>query len=196
MFRTDALEEGWSYIGQSTRLDRNRLHRYFGSGDLVRPVFEERGPAGLQKTVLATATNQVELHYLDMLHIARARRDGAQLVNGDFGGPRPFNAIQLPLWNTAPADLRAAADPDRFYQALLKDRDKVEQAIQDAGSIPVDEFYLGMERDLLATQDLSHACSSCGSVAGEVCGTNAKSLTELHRPARNHSKWPRREVRT
>lgn len=45
--------------------------------------------------MLATATNQLELHYLEMLHIARARRDGAQLLNGDFGGPRPFNAIQL-----------------------------------------------------------------------------------------------------
>lgn len=129
VFRTDALEEGWSYIGQGTRLDRNCLQGYLGSGDLIRPVLEERGPEGLQKTVLATATNQLELHYLEMLHIARVRRDGTQLLNGDFGGPRPFNAIQLALWNTAPAILRAAADPDRFYQALLKDRDKVEQAI-------------------------------------------------------------------
>lgn len=49
VFRTDALEEGWSYIGQSMRLDRNRLHGHLGSGDLIRPVLEERGPAGLKR---------------------------------------------------------------------------------------------------------------------------------------------------
>jgi hypothetical protein len=76
VFRTDALEDGWSYIGQSTRLDRTFLDGYFGSGDFIRQVLEQRGPAGLQKSVLATAENQLELHYLEMLHIARARRDG------------------------------------------------------------------------------------------------------------------------
>jgi hypothetical protein len=191
VFRTDALEDGWSYIGQSTRLDRNFLDGYFGSGDFIRRVLEQRGPAGLQKSVLATAANQLELHYLEMLHIAQARRDGVQLLNGDFGGPRPSNAIQFALWNVAPAVMRAASDSERFYQALVKHRDMVEQAILDAGSIPDDEFYAGMERDLLATQDLSHACPNCGSVAGEVCRTNAKSVTQPHRPARNHSKRPR-----
>jgi hypothetical protein len=191
VFRTDALEDGWSYIGQSTRLDRKFLDGYFGSGDFTRQVLEQRGPAGLQKSVLATAGNQNELHYLEMLHIAQARRNGVQLLNGDFGGPRPFSTIQLALWNTAPAVMQAASDSERFYQALVKHRDMVEQAIVDAGSIPDDDFYAGMERDLLATQDLSHACPSCGSVAGEVCRTNAKSLTEPHRPARNHSKRPR-----
>lgn len=191
IFRTDALEDGWSYIGQSTRLDRKSLDGYFGSGDFIRQALEQRGPAGLQKSVLATAVNQLELHYLEMLHIAQARRDGAQLLNGDLGGPRPFNVIQLALLNVAPAVMLAATDSERFHQALVKHRDMVEQAILDAGSIPDDEFYAGMERDLLATQDLSHACPSCGSAAGEICRTNAKSLTQPHRPARNHSKRPR-----
>jgi hypothetical protein len=127
VFRTDALEDGWSYIGQSTRLDRNSLDGYFGSGDLIRQVIEQRGPAGLQKSVLATAANQLDLHYLEMLHIAQARRDDVQLLNGDFGGPRPSNAIQFALWNVAPAVMRAASDSERFYQALVKHRDMVEQ---------------------------------------------------------------------
>ncbi|WP_420481501.1 zinc finger domain-containing protein [Arthrobacter jiangjiafuii] len=54
-----------------------------------------------------------------------------------------------------------------------------------------DEFYEGHERDLLATMDLSHDCPSCGSPAGEVCRTNAKSLTLPHNPSKNHAKRPR-----
>lgn len=191
VFRTDAVEDGWSYIGQSTRLDREHLDYYFGSGELVRQVLEQRGHAGLQKRILATAKTQLELHYLEMLHIAQARSDGVQLLNGDFGGPRPFNAVQLALWDVAPEVMRAARDPKRFYRALVKHRDMVEQAILDAGRTSNDDFYAGMERDLLATQDLSHSCPTCHSPAGEICRTNAKSLTEPHRPTRNHSKRPR-----
>jgi hypothetical protein len=87
--------------------------------------------------------------------------------------------------------MQAASGSERFHQALVKHRDVVEQAILSAASIPNDDFCAGMERDLLATQNLSHPCPSCGSVAGEVCRTNAKSLTQPHRPARNYSKRPR-----
>lgn len=48
VLRTDALEENWSYTGQSTRLDRNRLDGYFGSGDPIHLVFEKRGPASIR----------------------------------------------------------------------------------------------------------------------------------------------------
>ncbi len=64
----------------------------------------------------------------------------------------------------------------------------IEQAILDAANTPDDEFYAGLERDLLASQDLAHPCPTCLSPAGEVCRTNSKSLTQPHRPARNHAK--------
>lgn len=194
VFRTDAVEDGWSYVGQSTRLDHEHLDRYYGSGDFIRQALEQHGPKGLEKHLLATATNQLELHYLEMLHIAEARRDGVRLLNGDFGGPRPFSAMQRALWDVAPAVMKAADNPKRFYRALAKNADMVKQAILDAGRTPDDEFYAGLERDLLATQDLTSACPSCGSAAGRVCRTNAKSLTEPKRPARNHAKRPRQSA--
>jgi hypothetical protein len=86
--------------------------------------------------------------------------------------------------------MRVAHNPKRFHRALIKHRDMVEQAILDAASTPDDEFYAGLERDLLASQDLSHPCSTCLSSAGEMCRTNSKSLTQPHRPARNHAKRP------
>jgi hypothetical protein len=190
VFQTDAVKAGWSYVGQSTRLDSAQLGGYFGSGDFIRQALREHGPAGLRKRLLATADNQVELHYLEMLYVAQARRDGKQLLNGDFGGPRPFSVLQLALWNAAPGVMRAASDPERFYQALVGQRGLVEQAILDIGNTADDEFYAGMERDLYATQDLAHACPSCGSAAGEVCRTNAQSPTLPHQPARNHAKRP------
>jgi hypothetical protein len=196
VFRTDAIEDGWSYIGQSTRLDPEHVLAYFGSGDFIRQVLERRGPGGLRKQILATATSQLELHYVEMLCIAEARRDERQLLNGDFGGPRPFNAVKRALWDVAPEVMRVADNPKRFYRALVKHRDVVEQAILDAGSTSDDEFYAGLERDLLASQDLTHACPTCLSRVGEVCRTNSKSLTEPHRPARNHAKRPHQTVRS
>jgi hypothetical protein len=190
VFCTEAIEDGWSYIGQSTRLDPEHLAGYFGSGDFIRQVLDRRGPGGLEKHVLATATSQLELHYLEMLFIAEARRDDQQLLNGDFGGPRPFAAVQRALWDFAPEVMRVAGNPERFHRALVKHRDLVEQAILDAASTSDDEFYAGLERDLLASQDLSYPCPTCSSPAGEVCRTNSKSLTQPHRPARNHAKRP------
>ncbi|WP_416393558.1 MULTISPECIES: hypothetical protein [unclassified Curtobacterium] len=84
-----------------------------------------------------------------------------------------------------------ADDPKRFCDALVKHRDLVEQAILDSSSVPVDAFYAGMERDLRATEDLSHPCPSCGSDIGELCRTNSKSLTQPRNPARKHAKRPR-----
>lgn len=190
VFRTDAVEDGWSYIGQSTRLDREHVDGYFGSGDFVRPVLDKRGRAGLRKTVLATAESQLSLHYLEMLHIAAARRDGVALLNGDFGGPRPFSAMQQALWGVLPSMMAAVGNPKRFYRIIEKHRDLVEQAILHASSTPDDQFYAGLERDLKATQDLSYTCPTCGSPVGEVCRTNSKSETQPKNPSRNHAKRP------
>lgn len=122
-----------------------------------------------------------------MLHLAEARSDGARVLNGDFGGPRPFSSMQRALWDVAPEVMRTAGDHSRFHRALVKHRDMVKQAILDAMSTPDDAFFAGMERDLLATQDLSHACPACGAAVGVVCRTNSKSLTL----PRNHAKRPR-----
>jgi hypothetical protein len=194
VFRTDAIEDGWSYIGQSTRLDPEHLAGYFGSGEFIRQVLDRRGPGGLEKHILATATSQLELHYLEMLFIAEARRDDQRLLNGDLGGPRPFAAAKRALWDVAPEVMRVADDPKRFHRALIKHRHVVEQAILDAASTSDDEFYAGLERDLLASQDLSYPCPTCFSPAGEVCRTNSKSLTQPHRPARNHAKRPQQTM--
>lgn len=194
VFRTDAVEDGWSYIGQSTRLDPEHLAGYFGSGEYIRQVLDRQGPGGLEKHILATATSQLELHYLEMLFIAEARRDDRQLLNGDFGGPRPFTAVRRALWDVAPEVMQVAHNPKRFHRALFRYRGMVEQAILDASNTPDDEFYAGLERDLLASQDLSHPCPTCLSQTGEVCRTNSKSLTHPHRPARNHAKRPRQPI--
>ncbi|MBM7474366.1 zinc finger domain-containing protein [Curtobacterium herbarum] len=190
VFRTDSVDGGWSYIGQSTRLDRAHVSHYFGSGDFIRQVLEREGSSGLTKRILATATDQLELHYLEMLSIAEARRDGDQLLNGDFGGPRPSEVMQRALRQFAPEVMLAAGDPKRFHSGLLKHRELVEQAIIEAGTASDEEFYAGLERDLLATQDLSHPCPACLSTVGEVCRTNSRSLTAPHRPSRNHAKRP------
>jgi len=193
VFRTDSVA-GWSYIGQSTRLDRDHVSHYFGSGDFIRQVLEREGPNGLTKHILATATDQLELHYLEMLSIAEARRDGDQLLNGDFGGPRPSEVMQRALMQFAPEVMAAADDPQRFHSGLLKHREMIEQAIVEAGNASDEEFYAGLERDLLATQDLSHPCPACLSTVGEVCRTNSRSLTAPHRPSRNHAKRPNQAV--
>lgn len=191
VFRTEPADAAWAYIGQSTRLDPVHVNEYFGSGAFIKQVIDELGAEGLGKRIIATAETQLELHYLEMLHIAEARRDGTRLGNGDFGGPRPFPNMQQALWNVAPSVMRAASDPTRFYEALVKNRDLVEQAIVEASDVPVDEFYAGLERDLRAIEDLSHPCPSCWSDIGEVCRTNASSLTLPRNPARNHVKRPR-----
>ena len=191
VFRTEAANAAWAYIGQSTRLDQAHVNGYLGSGAFMKQVIGEHGTDGLSKRILATAETQLELHYLEMLHIAEARRDGMRLGNGDFGGPRPFPNMQQALWNVAPSVMRAASNPTRFYEALVKNRDLVEQAIVEASDVPVDEFYAGLERDLRAIEDLSHPCPSCGSGIGAVCRTNASSLTLPRNPARNHVKRPR-----
>lgn len=194
IFRTQPADGSWAYIGQSTRLDQGHLDSYFGSGAFMKDKLRDvgpAGPAGLTKTILATAADQLELHYLEMLHIAAAKRDGLRLGNGDFGGPRPFPNMQRALWGVAPEVMQAADDTARFYDALVKHRDMVVQAILDSENMPVDEFYAGLERDLRATQDLSHPCPSCGAEAGKVCRTNAKSLSKPRNPSANHAKRPR-----
>ena len=191
VFRTEPADKAWAYIGQSTRLDPAHIEGYFGSGAFMTEVLAEHGTSKLTKTIVATAASQLELHFLEMLRIAEARRDGVRVGNGDFGGPRPFPILQQALWEVAPAVMRVADDSKRFYDALVNYRDLVEQAILDSSSVPVDAFYAGMERDLRATEDLSHPCPACGSDIGEVCRTNSKSLAKPRNPARNHLKRPR-----
>lgn len=191
IFRTDNDSDGWSYIGQSTRLDPKHVSGYYGSGVFIQEAVARNGPEGLRKSVVATAASELELHYLEMLHIAAARAAGAVLLNGDFGGPRPFPTFQLLLREEAPQVMTAVGDAAKFHRALVKNRAKVEAAIERSMAIMPDEFYEGYERDLRQTMDLSHDCPSCGSPAGEVCRTNAKSLTMPHNPSRNHTKRPR-----
>ncbi|WP_416393470.1 MULTISPECIES: hypothetical protein [unclassified Curtobacterium] len=191
VFRTEPADKAWTYIGQSTRLDSAHIDRYFGSGAFMTEVIAAHGTSTLTKTIVATAESPLDLHYLEMLHIAEARRDGVRVGNGDFGGPRPFPNLQQALREVAPTVMRVADDPKRFYDALVKHRDLVEQAILDSSSVPVDAFYAGMERDLRATEDLTHPCPACGSDVGEVCRTNSKSLTKPRNPTSDHSKRPR-----
>ncbi len=196
VFRTDIPEEGWTYIGQSTRLDPEHVATYFGSGANFREAVAQFGDAGLQKRVLATASDEVELHYLEMLFIAEARANGDRLLNGDFGGPRPFPTMQRFLWEELPAAMGAALNPDKrvFHRVIAENRSKVEAAIVQAMNITADDFYAGYERDLHALMDLSHDCPTCGSSAGEVCRTNAKSDSKPHNPCANHKARPRAEV--
>ncbi|MCJ1688155.1 hypothetical protein [Rathayibacter sp. VKM Ac-2927] len=191
MFRTDCPDENWAYIGQSTRLDPETMRTYFGSGFNFQQATAERGTAGLQKTILATARTPLELHYLEMLHIARARAKGATLLNGDLGGPRPFPVLQRHLRQQLPESITARIDPKRFYKLLKRNRSLVEQAILDASDVPTDDFYAGMERDLMALEDLSHACPKCASPVGAVCRTNVGSPGKPHNPSRNHRARPR-----
>jgi hypothetical protein len=191
VFRVDFPDETGTYIGQSTRLDPEDMRTYFGSGFNFQQEVEERGIAGLQKTVLATARTHLELHYLAMLHIARARAKGIALLNGDLGGPRPFPVLQRHLLRRLPEAIMARFDPKGFYKLVKGNRALVEQAILDASAVTTDDVYLGMERDLLDMEDLTHACPSCGSPPGEVCRTNARSVTKPHNPSRNHRARPR-----
>lgn len=191
VFRTDNDHDGWSYIGQSTRLDPEHVNGYYGSGVNIQEALAQSGPIGLRKTVLATAASELELHYLEMLQIAEARAAGSVLLNGDLGGPRPFPSFQVLLWEEAPQVMGALRDAAKFHRALAKNRRKVEAAIERAIVIAPDEFYEGYERDLLVTMDLSHDCPSCGSSAGEVCRTNTKSPALPHNPTKNHAKRPR-----
>ncbi|MBD7994661.1 hypothetical protein H9639_05055 [Arthrobacter sp. Sa2CUA1] len=191
VFRTDNAIDGWSYIGQSTRLDVDHMDGYFGSGVYIQKALVQNGTEGLRKSVVGTAASELELHYLEMLQIAEARAAGSVLLNGDFGGPRPFPTFQLLLWDEAPQVMSAVGDAAKFHRALVKNQAKVEAAIERATASMPDEFYEGYERDLLMTMDLSHDCPTCGSPAGEVCRTNAKSLTLAHNPAKNHAKRPR-----
>lgn len=192
VFRTDSVEHGWSYIGQSTRLDQDHIDCYFGSGFNIKEAIAVQGIDGLEKRLIGTADNELGLHYLEMVSIAEARRDGVLLLNGDFGGPRPFPTMQRALWKLVPEAILAASNPKQFYKVITSNRGIVEQAIFDAMSVSTDEFYKGLERDLLALEDLSHDCPLCGSPAGAVCRTNSKSLTKPQNPSRNHKMRPRR----
>lgn len=191
IFQTANDSDGWLYIGQSTRMDPEHVSGYYGSGVYIKEALMQKGTKGLRKSVVAAATSELELHYLEMLQIAEARAAGSVLLNGDFGGPRPFPTFQLLLWEEAPEVMSASGEPAQFHRALLKNRAKVETAIERAMAIMPDEFYEGFERDLLAVMDLSHDCPSCGAPAGAVCRTNAKSLTLPHNPCKNHAKRPR-----
>lgn len=193
VFRTDCEREGWSYIGQSTRLDAEHVRTYFGSGTNITEAIAEHGSEVLNKRVLVSARTATELHYLEMLHIAEARAGGVRLLNGDFGGPRPFPTMQLYLREELPEAMMAALlrDHEEFYRLISERRPEVEAAIEGASSITTDDFYAGYERDLRALMDLSRPCPSCGSPAGEVCRTNSKSLAKPRNPCVNHKARPR-----
>lgn len=191
VFRTDCAAEGWSYIGQSTRLDQEHIDGYFGSGFDIKEAMDEHGLDGLTKRVLRTAESQLELHYLEIVSIAEARKNGVILRNGDFGGPRPFPTMQRALWAVLPAAMRVASNPTKFHKVITGNRDIVEQAILDASSVSSDEFYIGFEQDLLAVEDLTYDCPSCGSLAGTVCRTNSRVETKPHNPTQNHKARPR-----
>ena len=111
VFRTDCVREGWSYIGQSTRLDAEHVRSYFGSGTNIKEAIAQHGTEVLTKRVLASARTATELHYLEMLHIAEARAEGVLLLNGDFGGPRPFPTMQRYLREELPEAMMAALLP-------------------------------------------------------------------------------------
>lgn len=190
VFRIDCKSDTWSYIGQSTRLDPEHVNDYYGSGFQIKEALTLHGPDALEKTIIATATNELELHYLEMLHLAEARVAGIDLLNGDFGGPRPFPNFQEFLWEEAPKVMSARHDPKRFHKALAANRVRVEAAIESAMAITPDEFYEGYEQDLLDIMDLSCPCPTCGSPVGEVCRTNAKSDSLPHNPSANHKRRP------
>ncbi|MBO1768233.1 hypothetical protein [Allobranchiibius sp. GilTou38] len=174
-------------------MDRKSLDSYFGSGHAIQEVIAERGVAGLEKRLLAVAEDQVTLHYLEMVAIAEARKDGARLLNGDFGGPRPFPVIQRALWAVLPQAMFAALlkDHDEFHSVLTRNQTTVEEAIRDAVSAPATDVVDGFERDLRATQDLSHPCPTCGATVDAVCRSNSKSSTKPHNPTVNHRGRPR-----
>lgn len=194
VFRTDSLEHGWAYIGQSTRLDQDHIDAYFGSGYNIQEAIAEQGTRGLIKRLIGHADNQLALHYLEMVSIAKARSIGVPLLNGDFGGPRPFPMMQRALWNVLPEAMAAALHPKAFHKVIAENRVMVEQAILDAISTEVDDFYVGFERDVRALEDLSQDCPACGSPAGDVCRTNSKSPTKPHNPTWNHKARPRRSA--
>lgn len=154
-----------------------------------RTVNVKAGPT----SVKARGSMRSTLHYLEMLHIAEARANGVLLLNGDFGGPRPFPTMQRYLREELPEAMMAALlrDHGEFHRLIAENRPQVEAAIEAASSITTDDFYAGYERDLRALMDLSHPCPSCGSPAGEVCRTNSKSLTKPHNPCVNHKARPR-----
>lgn len=191
VFQTDCPAEGWSYIGQSTRLGQEHLDGYFGSGYNIKQAIAEFGSEGLQKRVLATAKSEVALHYLEILHIAQARRSGTTVLNGDIGGPRPFPVLQSNLWELAPEVMAAAGDLERFHDLVARKRSLIEKAIVATLSVKGDNFYAGFERDVWALEDLSHSCPACGSPAGAVCRTNATSATKPRNPTWNHKARPR-----
>jgi hypothetical protein len=192
IFRTDCAAQDWSYIGQSSRLSPEHVHSYFGSGHHIQAAIDRFGADGLKKTLLATSDATLDLHYQEMLFIAEARAKGVPLLNGDFGGPRPFPTMQAHLLQEVPEMIYAfmARDWKKFHKLLVKKRAGVEAAIEATASTSSEDFYAGMERDLIAVSDLTHACPSCGSAVGAVCRTNAKSLTKPRNPTMNHKARP------
>lgn len=138
IFQTANDSDGWLYIGQSTRLDPEHVSGYYGSGVNITEALRQKGSERLRKCVVAAATSELELHYLEMLQIAEARAAGSVLLNGDFGGPRPFPTFQLLLWEEAPEVMSVRREPAEFHRALLKYRAKVETAIERAMAIMPD----------------------------------------------------------
>jgi hypothetical protein len=193
IFRTDCAAQDWSYIGQSTRLAPEHVRGYFGSGHNIQEALAEYGVDGLKKTLLATSDDALDLHYQEMLYIAKARAEGVRLLNGDFGGPRPFPTMQTHLLHEVPELIYAFMERDwkKFHKLLVKKRSGVEAAIEATAGTSSEDFYAGMERDLIAVSDLTHACPSCGSAVGAVCRTNSKSLTKPRNPTMNHKARPR-----
>jgi hypothetical protein len=193
IFRTDCAAQDWSYIGQSTRLAPEHVRGYFGSGHNIQEALAEYGADGLKKTLLATSDDAMDLHYQEMLFIAEARAKGDYLLNGDFGGPRPFPTMQRNLLDVLPEAIYASLGKDwkKFHKIISKKRSLVEAAIEATAGTSSEDFYAGMERDLIAVSDLTHACPSCGSAVGAVCRTNSKSLTKPRNPTMNHKARPR-----
>lgn len=153
LYLPNRLRRGLDVHRQTTRLSRDDMERYYGSGFYVRDYLARHGPEELAKRILTTASTEVELRYLEMLFLAEARNDGTTVANGDWGGPQAFTAVQ-PLFREEFPEVTFfwLSDSD-LYELSAENRPRVERVIERAMSIATDEFFADYERTLRQVQD-------------------------------------------
>lgn len=113
--RTEALR----YIGQTTRTSTQRLRAHLTPSALRRHSYVARWLSGLSRSrliptcsILAEAQDQEELDRLEVEWIAKARSEGASLVNlADGGGGRPGYVVPPEVRERIAAKQRGVPKP-------------------------------------------------------------------------------------
>ena len=178
LYLTRNVDDGWVYVGQSSRLDERSVSKYLGSGDLMSQAIQKHGESAFRKEILGYYDDQNELDYAEILEIARLRAGGFELYNSGVGGPRTesrFIGDMHSKFGVSPVVFSA------WYRVVRSHPEEVKGLLIDIGAPSTEEFYWELERQLQVTQDLNRMCAKCGAGIAQVC------RTKTGKPARNHA---------